>query len=51
MILGFSFAIDTSNETQVCCKKPRYEPYESKVIMGQIQILLGNDCIEQCKGG
>ena len=34
----------------VCCKKPRYGPYESKIIMEHVKTLLENDRIDRCKG-
>ena len=40
--LSYEFGIDTSNSTPVLCKKPAYGPYESKIIMEQVQRLLAN---------
>lgn len=39
-IIGFEFAIDNGKHTPVCCKRPRYGPHESRVIMKQIKVLL-----------
>ena len=51
-ILGFEFAIDTGKHTPVCCKKPRYGPHETKIIMKQVKVLLANKLISKCtKGG
>ena len=50
-ILGFEFAIDTGNHTPVCCKKPRYGPHESKVILKQVNVLLANEWITPCPHG
>ena len=50
-ILGFEFAIDTGKHTPVCCKKPRYGPHESKIIMKQIKVLLANEWIKPCPQG
>ena len=50
-ILGFEFAIDTGNHTPVCCKKPRYGPHESVVILKQVKALLANEWIERCATG
>ena len=41
-ILGYEFGIDTSGAKPVCCRKPSYGPYESKVIMSQLEDLLSN---------
>ena len=49
-ILNYEFAIDTGNAKPVCCRKPRYGPYESKIMMEQIEALLKNDWIERCEG-
>ena len=32
-ILGYEFGIDTGDSQSVCCKKPAYGPYKSKIIM------------------
>ena len=40
-ILGYEFEIDTHGFKLVCCQKPLYDPYESKVIMEQINQLVG----------
>lgn len=50
-ILGFEFSIDTGRHTPVCCKKPRYGPHESKIIMKQIKTLLSNKWIRKCPTG
>jgi len=39
-IIGYEFGIDTGNTKPVCCKKPSYGFYESKVIMTQVAQLL-----------
>ena len=49
-IIGYEFGIDTSGAKPVCCRKPSYGPYESKIIMSQIEDLLGNKWIEECGG-
>lgn len=49
-ILGFEFGIDTGNHTPVCCRKPVYEPYESKVIMQHLKTLLLNKWAKGIKG-
>ena len=41
-ILGYEFGIDTSGAKPVCCRKPSYGPYESKVILQQVHQLLMN---------
>ena len=50
-MLGFEFAIDTGSHTPVKCRKPRYGPNESKVIMETIRALLSNNFIEECSEG
>ena len=40
-ILDYEFGIDTGSANPVCCKKPSYGPYELKVIMTQVNQLLG----------
>ena len=50
-ILGFEFAIDTGKHTPVCCKKPRYGPHESKIILKQVKVLLAEGMIERCATG
>ena len=50
-ILGFEFAIDTGRHTPICCKKSRYGPHESKVILKQVKVLLANGWIERCPEG
>ena len=49
-ILGYEFGIDTGGSKPVCCKKPSYGPYESKVIMEQVTQLLHNNWIKKCGG-
>ena len=49
-LLGYQFGIDTGGAKPVCCKKPSYGTYESKVIMTQVNLLLGNKWIERCEG-
>ena len=49
-ILNYEFSIDTGTAKPVCCKKSRYGPHESKIIMEHIKTLLGNDWIERCEG-
>ena len=41
-IKGYAFEIDIDESQQVCCQKPSYGPYESKVIMEQVNQLLHN---------
>ena len=41
-ILGYEFVIYTSDSKPLCCKKPECGPYESKIIMDQVQQLLAN---------
>ena len=50
-ILGFKFAIDTGNAKPVSCGKKQYGPYESDIIMKQVQALLdNNEWIYECEG-
>ena len=49
-ILGYEFGIDTAGAKPVCCRKPLYGHYESKVILEQVQQLLINGWIEKCEG-
>ena len=49
-IVGYVFAIDTGTASPLCCRKPRYGPWESDIIMEQIHDLLENDWIEECAG-
>ena len=49
-ILGYEFGIDTGDAKPVFCKKPSYEPYESKVIVTQVDQLLNNKWIRRCGG-
>ena len=44
-ILGYEFGIDTGGAKPVCCKKPSYGPYKSKVIITQVDQLLKNKWI------
>ena len=39
-VLEYKFGIDTGGSKPVCCRKPSYGPYKSKVIMEQITQLL-----------
>ena len=34
----------------VCCKEPQHGPYESNIIMEQVQYLLNNVWTENCVG-
>ena len=49
-ILRYEFGIDTGGSKPVCCRKPSYGPYESRIIMEQISQLLHNRWIERCEG-
>ena len=49
-IKGYEFGIDTGGSKPVCCRKPSYGPYESKVIMEQVAQLLDNKWIDRCEG-
>ena len=49
-ILGYEFGIDTGDAKPVCCRKKQYGPYESGIIMTQINALLSNDWIYECGG-
>ena len=49
-ILGYEFGIDTGGAKPVCCRKPSYGPYESKVIMEQVSQLISNKWIRKCGG-
>ena len=49
-IIGYKFGIDTGTAKPVCCKKPTYGFYESKIIMEQIMELLKNGWIRLCWG-
>ena len=49
-ILGYEFGIDTAGAKPVCCRKPLYGHYESKVILEQVRQLLINGWIEKCGG-
>ena len=44
-ILGYEFSIDAGGAKPVCCRKPSYGPYKSKVIMAQIAQLMSNKWI------
>ena len=51
-ILGFEFALQGGREdVHVYCKKLRYMPHESKVILTQIKLLLANSMTWQCATG
>ena len=47
-ILYYKFSIDTITTKPVCCRKPQYRLYESKIIMSQIEALIQNYWIEEC---
>ena len=49
-IIGYKFAIDTSDSKPICCKRPTYGPYEAEIIIKQLNALLSNDWIELCFG-
>ena len=49
-ILNYEFSIDMGSAKLVCCIKPRYGLYESKIIIQHIKALLENDWIERCEG-
>ena len=49
-ILGYEFGIDTGGAKPVCCKKPSYGLFESKVIMEQVGQLKSNKWIRRCGG-
>ena len=49
-ILEYEFSIDTGTSKPVYCGKPQYRPYESKIVMSQIESLLQNEWIEECGG-
>jgi hypothetical protein len=49
-VLGFEFSIDTGGAQPVCCKKPRYGPHESAIILEQQAVLLANGWIRKCYG-
>ena len=49
-LLEYKFSIDTCTSKPVFYRKPQYGPYESKIIMSQIEVLLQNKCIEECGG-
>ena len=49
MISVISQLIEISS-TSTGCKKPQYGPHESKIIMENINTLLHNEWIEECKG-
>ena len=46
-IPGYKFSIDTG---LVWCRKLQYGPYESNIILDQVQALLNNAWIEKCEG-
>ena len=39
-IIDYEFTIDTGTSKPVCCRKPRYGPYESKIILELMKDLL-----------
>ena len=44
-IINYEFAVDTGTAKPVCYRKPRYGPYESKIILDLMKDLLKNDWI------
>ena len=46
-ILGYEFGIDIGD---VCCRKPSYGPYESRIILNKIAQLLNNELVKSCEG-
>ena len=50
LILRYEFGIDTGGAKPVCCRKPSYGPFESKVIMEQVSQLKSNNWIRRCGG-
>ena len=50
VILGCEFAINSGDATHVCCKKPYYEPNETKDISKHIQVLEGTMGFSIVKG-
>ena len=46
-ILGYELGIDTRGAKHMCYHKPSYGPYESKVILQQVQQLFLNGWIER----
>ena len=49
-ILGYELFINKWNKKIICFKKPGYRPYDSKIIMDQVQALLNNVWIEKREG-
>ena len=49
-MLVYKFAFDTGSRTPLFCKKPAYGPHKKKIIMTQIDNLLQNNWICNCKG-
>lgn len=49
-ILGFEFCIDTGGAAPICCRQPCYGPHESKIIQQQVDALLADGLIRECKG-
>ena len=49
-ILVYKFSVDTGHAKPVCCRKPKYVPYESNNIMEQVKDLINNVWIEKCEG-
>ena len=46
-ILGIEFSINTGNHAPVCCKKSRYGPHESVIILKTLKALLVNEWIKR----
>ena len=46
-ILGYEFGIDNSGANPVYCKTPSCGPYGSKIIMSQLEGLLGSKWVEE----
>jgi len=49
-ILGFEFCIDISGAPLVCCHQPCYGPHKSRIIQQQVDALLTDGLIQECKG-
>ena len=49
-MLGYEVGIVTGGANPVCCLKPSYGSYETKIIVQQVAQLLCNEWIEQCEG-
>ena len=50
-ILDYEFTVDTGAAKPICCKTPSYGHYKSNNIMTQVEQLLDNDWITECKQG